>query len=381
MVKSLTAFVLALATLVLIPASTVLAADSGSVGGKPANPKADNPRSKSIFIYDLKAGQSASDGVRVVNTGSKAKSVHLYPVDGLLASGGSFSCKQEVEDRADVGAWIKLQSEHITVPGNSDVVVPFNVTLPSRVDVGEHDGCIAIQEEGQKSSTSGNGVALTFRTAIRVAVTVPGKITKSLQFESIKTGSAEGGNVVITPTIRNTGNVSLDTRLKSELTPILGVRTSQDNGSYPILPRSKASWNLELKRPFWGGLYKAKVSATYSTYPTSGLGVSKGAMKTISSTSGLLFVAPAPAALGIELLILALVAAGIAYLLRRRMHHRQVRRHWQSYTVKDGDTINKVAHRFDVSWKRLAKANKLRAPYTLESGRQLRVPPTENIKE
>jgi hypothetical protein len=214
-----------------------------------------------------------------------------------------------------------------------------------------------------------------------VAVTVPGKIIKSLDFKSVKTGSITDKSVVVTPTIRNTGNVSLDTKLKTELVPVLGTKVTEDNGSYPILPRSSASWNLEVKRPFWGGLYKARVSATYNADPAAGIGDKNDDPKTITRTSSLVFIAPATGALVIELLVLLLIIVAAGWLLRGRMHHRHVRRHWQSYSVKDGDTINSIANRFGVSWKRLAKANKLRAPYTLETGRRLRVPPSTKTGE
>jgi hypothetical protein len=258
-------------------------------------------------------------------------------------------------------------------------VVPFSVKLPDVVDVGEHDGCIAIQEENQSSKSAGNGVALTFRTALRVAITVPGKIVKSLEFEGIKTSTSGKGTVVVTPTIQNTGNVSLDTKLRTELVPILGVSVTQDNGSYPILPRSKASWNLELKQPFWGGIYKARVQASYNADPNDGIGDTSGKTKTIASESSFVFVAPKPLALIIELAVIAAIAAAVYALYRRAKHTSHVRTSWHKYTVKDHDTIIKIAKHHDIGWKRLATANKLKAPYHLEPGQELKVPPKKGV--
>jgi hypothetical protein len=379
MVKSLTACILALAVLVVVPVSSVWAVEDGAVGAKPAYPKADNARTKSIFIYTLKLGETASDGVKVVNTGSKTKSVHLYPVDGVLASGGTFSCAQEVEPRKDVGAWLKLSDEHVVVPGNGSVTVPFTVTVPAQADVGEHNGCVAIQEEDQKSATTGNGVALTFRTAIRVAVTIPGKIVKSLDFIGVTASKNEAGSVVVVPTIRNTGNVSLDTQLKTELSPIFGTAVSQDNGSYPILPRSTASWNLEIKSPFWGGLYRAKVTAAYNADPAAGIGAKNPDLKTLSSKSSLVVITPKPLAAAVEAAVVLALAAAVWWLLRRQRRSRHVRSKWRTYTVKEHDTIVKIAQHHGVAWKQLASANKLKAPYHIEAGQELKVPPKKEV--
>lgn len=355
---------------------TVGAVEYGGVGGRPANPQADNPRSKSIFIYTLKAGQSANDGVRVINNTPKTRNIKVYAVDAVLASGGTFSCAQAVESPKGVGSWVKLASSVVTVKPNSNVTVPFTVTVPAKVDVGEHDGCIAIQDASQSNTSDKSGVVLSFRSAIRMAVTVPGKIVKKLNVLSVTTQSGSNNTVVITPTVRNDGNVSLDTVVRSSLRPLVGGSTTDTTGSYPILPRSTASWNLEIKRPFWGGLYRATVSATFNSDPASSLGSKKGAQATVRKSSQLLFVAPAPLALVVELLVLLAIILVLAWVVRRRWQHRHVRTRWGAYTAKEGDTLTAVAASHHVSWKQLARANKLRAPYHLEAGQRLRVPPT-----
>jgi hypothetical protein len=355
------------------------AVEYGGVGGRPAQPRADNPRSKSIFIYTLKAGQSTSDGVRIVNNTPKTRTISVYPVDAVLASGGTFSCAQAAEQAKDVGSWITLSKNTVTVKANSNVVVPFTVTVPLKVDVGEHDGCIAIQEASQANASDKSGVVLSFRSAIRMAVTIPGKIVKKLSITNISTQPGNNNTVVITPAVRNEGNVSLDTTIRSSLQPLVGVGSVDTTGTYPILPRSSASWNLELKRPFWGGWYRATVAATYNSDPASSLGSKNGMRTTVRKTSHVLFVAPAPLALVIELLIILVIIGLIAWVLRRRRQYHHVRTRWSNYKVNDGDTIMVVARRHHVSWKRLARANKLRAPYHLEAGQTLRVPPT--IKE
>src|SRR5574344_1228113 len=77
----------------------------GAVGGRPANPDPDNPRTRSIFIYTLKAGESKSDQIYLSNNGDTAETVELFAVDGTVSNTGAYTCKQNVEPREDVGAW------------------------------------------------------------------------------------------------------------------------------------------------------------------------------------------------------------------------------------------------------------------------------------
>lgn len=364
--------------MLLAPLQTY-AIENGGVGGRPANPRADNPRTKSIFIYQLKPGEQANDGVLVSNNTDTQQTVSIYPVDAVLSSGGAFACKQAVEPKEGVGSWITLQSASITLDPNTTQTVPFTVSVPQNAGAGEHDGCIALQAESQAGKASGtNGVVLSFRSAIRVAVTVPGKIVKKLSITSVKT-TAKDDMYVVAPAVRNDGNVSLDATTRIELVSLFGptVSTTKE-GSSPVLPRSSESWQYEVKRPFWGGPYRARVVVSYNGDPSSQLGVdSHTPATTLTRSSALFFAAPAPLAAVIELAVLLLIVLLIVWLVRRRLQARHVSRHWEEYTVKKSDTLQGVAASRNVSWRQIAKANKLKAPYHLEKGQKLTLPPAK----
>lgn len=376
--KKLQLLVVALAALVLLAPLNAYAIENGGVGGRPANPRADNPRTKSIFIYELKPGQQASDAVLLTNNTDTPQTIAVYGVDSVLSSGGAFACKQAAEPKNDVGAWLSIGSSSVTVPANSSQKVPFTITVPAQADVGEHDGCIAIQAASQTAAKSGtSGVVLSFRSAIRVAVTVPGKIIKKLAITSVTASHAKDGTYLVVPTVRNDGNVSLDVTQQIELVSVVGTTaTTVKEGSSPVLPHSSASQQYEVKRPFWGGFYRARVTAMYNANPATGLGSDQQAeQQTVVRNSGWFFAAPAPAAAAIELAILLLVIVIIVWLVRRWRHGRHVRTHWQEYSVKKGDTLQSLAAKHNVSWQKLARANKLKPPYDLEKGQTLTVPP------
>ena len=364
---------------VLAQVSVVSAVDYGGIGGRPAYPQADNPRTQSIFIYQLKPGEKKTDGVIVFNNTSTEQSIAIYAVDSVLSSGGAFACAQQVDQKKDVGDWVTTQAQSVTLAANSSQTVPFTVSVPSTAGVGEHDGCIVIQSApGAGGSVTQSGVVLSFRSAIRVAVTVPGKIVKRLSIVSVTEKGPKNGSYTVTPTAQNTGNVSLDTTVRAQLVPLIGWGTVETRGVYPVLPSSKASWNFDLRRPFWGGLYRVRAAMTYNGNTADGIGSAANVSNVTEQLDGAVLVsAPEPLAGGVEVIAGLCVVALLALLVRHRLQARHVRRAWKIYTLDDGDTLESLAKDYHTSWKQIAKVNKLKPPYNLRTGQKLKLPSTD----
>ena len=363
---------------ILVPA-TALAINYGGIGGRPAYPNPNNARTQSIFIFELKPGQQASNAVLVLNNTNQAQTINLDSVDSELASGGNFTCRQAVEPKLDVGAWITLSSTNVTIAPFSNQVVPFTVMVPNShsISVGEHDGCITIQAVSQTAKPSNtSGIVLSFRSAIRVVVTVPGKIIKKLSVLNVAVGT-KSGNYIVSPVIKNEGNVSLDAYQTIRLVSIFGFSvTSSKEGSTPVLPQSIASQEYTLKKPFWGGLYRARDVVSYNNDPSTQLGEGRTVNQTIITKNSALFYAwPAPLGLLIEVIVLIFLIYLIFQFVRKRNHRQDVKQKWESYKVNDKDTLQSLAHERSSSWKLIAKTNKLKPPYHVEKGSSLKLPP------
>ncbi len=371
-------FILSLVAIISIVFSpiTAHAVEYGGVGGQPDNPQADNPRSQSIFIYNLNPGEQKQDAVRIYNNTSTSRTIAVGAVDSALSSDGAFSCAQEVEAKKDVGAWISLSSNNATIPAGGSAVVPFTITAPSNASVGEHDGCITMQDSNAQAATNQNGVVLSFRSAIRVVATIPGKIVKDLAITQL-TIKLDGNNqVLVDPTVSNNGNVSLDTNVTTSLVSLFGNTVASVKGTYPILAKSTATWNLPLARPFWGGFYKAAVVTAYNGTGDTQLGHADGTTEiNRKRDSGYVFITPAPLAAIAELATLLAILTGIFIAMRKLRHKGHVKNHWHAYTIQSGDTIKKVAEQNSLPWKKLAAANRLKPPYDLREGHTIKIPP------
>lgn len=367
-----------LATMLLGIPAAVSAVDYGGIGGRPAHPQPGNPRTQSIFIYELEPGHHVTDGVLVFNSTQQTQNVSVYAVDSVLSSDGAFACAQQVEAKKDVGSWITLDQNTVSLAPNTSQEVPFTVAVPENAGVGEHDGCIAIQSAANNSTTSG-GVALSFRSAIRVAITVPGQIHKQLTLASVGLGGLQKNDTYrVTPTAKNDGNVSLDTKVNVKLVSIFGTTAVTTEGTYPVLPHSEASWNFELKRPFWGGVYRALVMVSYNGNTNTELGQQQNANTVTKQMYSRYFIAmPAPLAALAEAAVLLAVLVVIAGFVVKGRRSRRVRKHWKIYDLEAGDTLESLAQDFHVSWRKIAQVNKLKPPYNLHRGQKLKLPPTE----
>ncbi len=360
----------------------VARAELGSIGANPAYPREDNKRTKNIFIHTIKPGDEVDDGVRVFNYTKEQRTVEVKAVDSILSSDGSFSCRQSAEKKKDVGAWTTLETEKVVIEPESNAIVPFTVAVPISAAPGEHGGCITIQDTKNFAATTGGGVQLGFRNAIRMAITVSGDLVKKLTIQRIDIHRVDSGNYTVSPIAKNEGNVSLDVTARAQLQSVIGQKTEIKTSDYPIIAGATTGWAFEFNRPFWGGFYKAYTSLTYNADPDAALGEQTKDKKRISQQSEYFFMVPAPQAIAVYVAILLVpIVVVVIWLWRRRKakksptsSKRPKSSLWQPYVVKPGDTLLQLAQEHVIAWKKLAKKNKVKAPYVLEPGQTILVP-------
>lgn len=124
-----------------------------------------------------------------------------------------------------------------------------------------------------------------------------------------------------------------------------------------------------------GGFYKAQTSISYNADTTAGIGEYVNESKKIRKDTEYFYMIPAWPAVAVEIAVPLFVIFCIVMLLHRKRRKRQVRTKWQQYTVKTGDTVVSLAAERKIKWKRIVKINNLKAPYLLQNGQQLLLPP------
>jgi hypothetical protein len=356
------------------------ASAAGEIGGRPALPREDEPRSQSIFIHTIKPTEMINEKVVVTNRSDKERTILVYSVDAIPTNTGSISCKQRVEKLEDAGGWITLAKNELTLAAGASEIVDMTITAPEKADVGEHNACIAIETKDDEGEVSGN-LRIRTRSAIRVALTIPGKLNRSVAIDSYRVTQSnflQRYDVVLA----NTGNVSADAKVEVQLRTVFGGEIYKNGGTYPVLAGNKLELSYQSESsPFFGGWFFAQANASYNQNAST-WGASKPEnIKTVYAKNQLVFIWPRPLAMLIIILLLAAVGYGIYRLIRQEQLRLEVIRSWKIYTVKTGDTLESLAAAASIDWKRLAKINRLKAPYTLEPGSKLYVPKKKSSKK
>lgn len=385
---------LSIFTLLNIGVNTVNAFEYGGFGLRPADIDNDTPRKgESGFAYELTSGSTKKDGLMVINNTKLKKTFIVYVADSVPSTDGGFACRQFSEDKKQVGSWIKLDKNEVEVNSGSNEVIPFTITMPPSVDSGEHNGCFLIQEkkaEASKDDKKKNGIQLSIRTGVRVAITVPGELIKKLaikNFDFSKKIIKEKKNnkevkkevIIFNASAVNSGNVSIDADVKVKVSNMFGIPHKTLGGKFSVLRDDTSVWNFQLPQPFWGGYYFAKLNVEYdSTVKASDQKIknskdSKAIVKLASDKTISFFTFPTIYGLISEIAILIFIIFCL-YLLsvwKQRMNWIKT---WKDYTVSRSTNIKVLAEKYDVSWKLLANVNKIKPPYIVTTKDKLKVP-------
>lgn len=365
------AFAALLSALLLTCTSTASAAGPTGVGAIPANPREDNPRSKSIFVYDANLGETISDEILVTNNTDKDRRIALYAVDSQASSDGAFACAQAVDERKDVGSWTQVSTENVSLKASQKQKVKFTIDIPNQTSPGEHNGCIVVQDLTSAVSNANSGVVLNFRSAVRVAITIPGDIVTDLSLKEVQQAQTSSGKITVSPVYKSNGNVSLDTTIGVKFAAVFGNTVDEAGGTFPVLAQTEAKFNFEIAEPKWGGFYRRVIVTEYSPLNQSG---DKDKLMKLPDSASWVFIMPKTPQLLIELAVVILFALLATAIIRRKKQNQHLHKHTKQYTVHEGEDLQSVAAKHRVSWKQLAKINHLKPPYALSAGQKVKVP-------
>ena len=287
----------------------LFAIEYGGVGGQPAQFRAEEPKSKNIFIHTVQPGQTLQESIIVYNLDGEGeeKTLEIQGVDAIHSSGGGVACAQALDEQKEVGTWIALEKTEVQLAASQRETIPFTISAPEEIEAGEYNGCIVIKEQ---KNEGGTGLSLSTRVGIRVALTIPGELRREIVEPTIVRSIRENGDFIFQISGRNTGNVSVDTTVSLKLRSLAtGVLLLEQGGGYPVYRGKTQQWNFDVKKPFWGGPYVVSTSLSYD--PKNG-----GEAIVLKAPKIFLFILPHPIALVIEGLVL--VALLCSFILWRR---------------------------------------------------------------
>jgi hypothetical protein len=221
------------------------------------------------FIYTSHPTSLIEDSVHVTNFGSKSGMLNLYAVDALTSSISGVAFHPRNDPRTDVGSWIQLSSEQITLNAGQSRDVPFSVSIPDHVRPGQHVGGIVAQEAAQQVSFSKSGsihAAINIQTleVLGMLINLPGTLVDKLSATGVTYDEGSTYQRLL---------IGLDNTGTQLLHPAGSLQVLDQNGhaiqTVPmkldaILPQTSINYPVYIQnKTFNPGTYKAKLVLNY----------------------------------------------------------------------------------------------------------------------
>jgi hypothetical protein len=226
------------------------------------------PATQSYFIFDSRPGVTIDSQVRVSNRGDAAGTVRLYGVDATTGqtSGTVFLAREA--PKQDVGGWLTLEADELTLTPGESRAVPFRVRVPADAWAGQHVGGIVAENEQLQQPAGGGAlnVQVQHLTIDAVQVNLPGGAAEKLEATGVGAGGG-GGYQTLLLGLQNSGDLML--KPEGQLT----VRDAQGTvlQDLPLkldtlLPRTAIDYPVAVQRQaLSAGDYRAALTLRYGS--------------------------------------------------------------------------------------------------------------------
>jgi hypothetical protein len=201
------------ATLTYLMVAGLAHAESGAkIGAEPIVPAGTTGPALSYFVINTQLAETISAGVRVMNTGTEAGTVRIYPVDATTGqtSGTVFLLRND--SRQGVGSWVTLSESEVTLQPGESREIPFSIKVPAETRGGQHVGAIVVEDtEIQGIGNGGQGAAqvkVQKRLALGLQMNLPGDPVERLTASQVRPGGDDGYQTLLVR-IANEGTVML----------------------------------------------------------------------------------------------------------------------------------------------------------------------------
>lgn len=229
-----------------------------------------NPVTRSYFVLNASPGASLQNEVRVTNSGTATGTVRLYAVDAATAQTSGVVYLNQQDKRQDVGHWITLSKQQLTLASGQSQIVPFQVNIPSMARHGQHVGGIVAENTSQVEVVSGNTLQVTVRRRTVVAVQVNLDLQTGSVEQLIATDIQVGGiNRYQTLLIRlsNAGTIMLKPHGTLEVFDSQGhLRQNQSLQLDTLLPQTSINYSVYVQhKALEAGKYQARLTLKYGS--------------------------------------------------------------------------------------------------------------------
>jgi hypothetical protein len=252
----------------------------------PSGDDPTQPGSRAALTYTAAPGSTIQDSVTLWNYSNVQLTFHVYATDAFNNATGAYDVPLADKKPTDVGSWVKVAQENVTVPPSTSLVLPVTIAVPSKVSPGDHSGGIIASSLTPAVDAEGKHVMIDRRVGSRIYLRVTGPVNPSLVVENIAStyhGSLNplDGSVDVSYTVRNAGNVRLAAHQKVEVSDVFGDVATKHTKDLPVLLPGNA---ITLKTHFDGVAATIRLATHITLTPVAATDAGFTAPATTTST-------------------------------------------------------------------------------------------------
>ena len=144
---------------------------------------------RGYYVYDSLPATQQFDHVHVYNNGKVPSTLHLSAVDATTGQTSGTVFRSSNDPQHDVGSWITLSRQEITLTPGQGADILFTLTIPAHVRPGQHGGGIVAEYAYQEPRVvNGNAVMVNIKSilALGVLVNLPGSTLERLNATAVQ---------------------------------------------------------------------------------------------------------------------------------------------------------------------------------------------------
>ena len=206
------------------------------------------------FEYSTDPGTQVVDYIVVSNLGETSAQFAIYATDATNdVDTGAFGLLPSDEPPTDLGAWITMDVESITIEPGQKSTIPFNLLIPSDATPGDHVAGI-IASITSSTESEGTTVNLEQRVGARMYLRVSGDVAASAEISGVTTSFTPElnpfafGQMTVDYSVSNTGNVRMDVNQQVRITGPFGIPLAElrPEPLSELLPRQTVNVSTEI---------------------------------------------------------------------------------------------------------------------------------------
>ncbi len=280
-----------------------------------AQPSRDN------FTLQAAPGATVTDALTVTNYGDDGITLSVYAADAFTTDSGQLDVLPRAETSSQLGAWISVQEDELTLTAGETTDVPFSFTVPPNATPGDYSAGIVTS----LTSSADGSVSIDRRLGIRIQLRVEGPLHPQLSIVDAQlhyTGSwnpFSAGSATATYTIRNGGNTRSAANQRLTVTGPFGLAPVEATSLQPI-PELLPGEEWTITQDAGDVLPLLWATANVGLAPVAPPGLDSSVVADATTVSFGAWAVP-----WAQLVLLALIAVMVtrAVLVRRRRHHKE----------------------------------------------------------